>query len=78
MLGRNVDRLYIPKEKVMKRVEIGYLREIEMRNGKRIGLLFIPFGTIKIRSRKENLCKCIILDLKYLSCNKYIRFHQNL
>lgn len=30
------------------------------------------------KQRKENLCKCIILDLKYSSFNEYIRFHQNL
>lgn len=57
---------------------MGCLWEVEMRNGKRIGLLFILFGTAKIRKReKKNYVNVYYFGLQNVF-NQYIRFHQNL
>lgn len=55
MLVRNAERLYIPKEKGSEkswnRLPLGGSNE----EWKEIGLLFILFGTVKIREKRETM-----------------------
>lgn len=53
MLGRKVERLRIPKEKVVKRVEMGYPWEMEMREWKEDWFTFYSVRYNKNKKQKR-------------------------